>query len=198
VKYGRLANPAWGHTVDPEEFLSDYKKSKRSILRPARLQDVPAEHLAAVGNPWLRGFVRGRFRELAKQFCIRELAYDPRFAEETTQALSDGVSDNEGKVIEEGTGVERFAFDQNDNNYAAPTDDFERLVIEGKMRHNGHPVLTWQAGHAHVIRRQSKVKRVVKPSQDSPRTVDGIQGSIMALARATATEAAGAGGVEFW
>jgi hypothetical protein len=54
-------------------------------------------------------------------------------------------------VIEEGTGVERFAFDQNDANFAAPTDDFERLVIAGWLRHNGHPVLTWQAGHAHVM-----------------------------------------------
>jgi phage terminase large subunit-like protein len=29
VRYGRMANPAWGHTISEREFLSDYESSKR-------------------------------------------------------------------------------------------------------------------------------------------------------------------------
>jgi len=31
AKYGRMANPAWGHTVKPGEFLDDYNASKNSL-----------------------------------------------------------------------------------------------------------------------------------------------------------------------
>lgn len=31
VKYGRMANPAWGHTIFEEEFLADYHESKQTI-----------------------------------------------------------------------------------------------------------------------------------------------------------------------
>jgi phage terminase large subunit-like protein len=137
------------------------------------------------GNVLDYGFVRARFRQLAAKFRIRELAYDPRFAEETTQTLEQGVSDDKGKLIEEGTGIPRFAFAQTDVNFAAPTEDFERAVIAGRLKHNGHPVLSWQAGHAEVtIRPISKSKRVVKAKKDDPRSIDGIVAGIMALARA--------------
>jgi phage terminase large subunit-like protein len=159
-----------------------------------------AEELANLGVPvfeWARakyleitpgavtdyGYVKTRFRELAKAYRIRELAYDPKFAEELTQSLSEGTTSPTGQVLEEGTGVPRVLFKQDDASYAAPTEDFERLVLSGKLHHNGHPVLNWQAGHATIIRRQNKVKRVVKPTADDYRTVDGIQAGIMALGR---------------
>lgn len=276
LRYGRMANPAMGHTVDPEEYLADYRQSKQKGI--TELTDFRMYRLniwAKGSNPWLReedwqkcrrdfteadlegrqccagldlsrtrdmtalvlvfpwpedgeecyrmlpffwlpekaarerdhlapllewsrqgfltltpgdvidyGYIRHEFRRLAERFNITELAYDPKFGEETTQALSDGVSDAAGKVIEEGTGVIRFAFAQTDENFGAPTDDFERLVLSGNLHHNGHPVLAWQAGHAEVMRKISKVKRVVKPKASGFRTVDGVQAAIMGLARA--------------
>ncbi len=277
LKYAKMANPALGHTVDAEELLADYHKSKQSGLQShldclmyrfniwqrsanpwlraadwdackrtfteddlagqvcyagldlSRTKDMSAlvlvfpideeetfrilpyfwlpteraqelDHLfpalswAAGGHLELTpgnvidyGFIRGRFRLLAQKFVIRELAYDPRFAEETTQTLEQGISDERGKLVEEGTGVPRFAFAQTDQNFAAPTEDFERLVIAGKLHHPGHPVLNWQAGHAQItLRPISKVKRVVKPKVHEPRGIDGIVAAIMALARAVA------------
>lgn len=273
LKWGRMANPAMGHTVKEREFLADYNNSKLSVqdlldfkmyrlniwqrssnpwlreadwlrcksdfvegdllgkdcwagLDLARSRDMSAlvlvfkgdgqeefyllpyfwlprkrakelESLCAV-KEWERAgflevtegpvtdysFIKRRFRELAGKFNIRELAYDPKFAEEVTQSLSEGTSDGDGKVVEEGTGVERFVFTQNDASFAAPTLDFERLVAAGTLRHNGHPVLSWQAGHAHVKVRENMVKRVVKPKEITHMTVDGIHSAIMALARA--------------
>jgi len=31
IKYGKMANPAWGHTAHEEEFLADYNQSKQSL-----------------------------------------------------------------------------------------------------------------------------------------------------------------------
>ena len=282
LKYARMANPAFGHTVDPEEFLKDYNRSKGSIEKLAKCKmyrlniwqkatrkwlmdsdwekckrqftaddligerctaaldlsktrDMTALALAfpaaetALGmrlgitnrewvfllpyfflpeetakrlshlvpfltwaEAWLLtltpgsvldyGFVRSRFRKLADRYRIESLLYDPKFAEETTQALEQGVQDDEGKMIEAGTGVERIAFGQGFGDMADPVEEFERLVIAGGMLHNGHPVLTWQAGHAQVRTNSKGYKHVVKPTPDDVKKVDGIIAGIMAKA----------------
>lgn len=129
------------------------------------------------------GFIVTRFIELHTIFGISELVYDPRFAEEPTQWMSDGLTDPSGKVIFKGTGVPRHPFDQSDNNFAVPTDDFEKLVIAGKLWHNGHPVLAAQVGRATAtVRPFTKVKRVKKPN-DPVKSVDGVIAAIMALGR---------------
>jgi phage terminase large subunit-like protein len=286
LKWGRVANPAMGHTIDPEEYLRDYQTSRRSIQALLDFKMYRLNIWQRSANPWLRagdwercrrafteadlagkecwagldlsrtrdlsalvlvfrgeaeeeflllpyfwlpetrarelesvtpvlewrhagavevtpgdvtdyGYIRSRFRKLAAVYDIRELAYDPRFAEETTQALSEGVTDDAGKMIEEGTGVERFIFAQSDENFAAATEDYERLVIAGKLLHNGHPVQSWQAGHATVIMTPRRVKRVMKPKKDSVQTVDGVIAGIMALARAVKAVPV-AGGCEAW
>lgn len=282
LKYGRMANPAMGHTVDAEEYLKDYAESKRTIQALLDFKMYRLNIWQRTSNPWLKagdwqaclhefaeddlrglpcwaaldlsrtrdmcalvlvfpwtdggdscyrllpyfwlpedrvreiesavpdvlswrrsrhlfvtpggvtdyGFIRSTFRELHEKFDIRELVYDPKFAEETTQTISEGVTDARGKVIEEGTGVPRVVSVQDDASFATPVQDFERLVVSGDIQHNGHPILTWQAGHAHVIQKPSKVKRVVKPSKSAAdvRTIDGIVASIMGLGRAMLSE----------
>lgn len=144
------------------------------------------------------GFVRARFRQIAKQFNVRELAYDKTYAEETTQALEQGVMDDKGHVIEEGTGVTRYVFAQNAMTFASPTADFERLIIAGKLLHSGHPVLTWQVGHTRVKVDANTNKRPVKPSPDDYRKIDGVVAGIMGLARATLAPLDTPGIIEVW
>jgi phage terminase large subunit-like protein len=147
------------------------------------------------------GYIREKIREIAAGVNLIELAYDPRFAEETTAAIEQGVSGPDGKVLEEGLGVPRVVFPQNDVSFAAPVEDFERLIIAGKLHHPGNPVLTWQVGHACVIVRPlSKCRRVVKPRGGDGRTIDGVIAAIMALGRCRLAEAAptGGGGFETW
>ncbi len=54
VKYGKLANPAWGHTIDEEEFLTDYNRSKVSITRLAEFKMYRLNMWQRSTNPWLR------------------------------------------------------------------------------------------------------------------------------------------------
>lgn len=185
--------PEDGHyAMLPYFWLPEAIANQRDHLAPFRRWAAEGFLTLTPGNVIDYGFIKSHFRELAKKFNILEIAYDPKFAEEVTQSLEQGVIDMSGKVIEEGTGVIRYAFAQDDKNFAVPTLDFERLVIEGKLRHNNHPVLSWQAGHANAHVGWNKVKRVFKPTKGDVRTVDGIIGSIMALGRAMK------GDVESW
>ena len=119
--------------------------------------------------------------EVPRKFDVRELAYDPHYAEELTQRVADR------------TGVERVAFGQTHFNFAAPTSEFERLVISHKLRHNGSPVLAWQAGHVEFAVDRNNNKRPVKPGNRVIKKVDGIVAAIQALARAMQQQQ-GAGG----
>ncbi len=51
--WGRLANPAWGHTVGDEEYLADYNESRRSPSELARFMMYRLNVWQAAATPWL-------------------------------------------------------------------------------------------------------------------------------------------------
>lgn len=53
IKYGRLANPAWGHTVKQTEFLNDYERSKRTIAEFADFKKYRLNIWQQSTNPWI-------------------------------------------------------------------------------------------------------------------------------------------------
>lgn len=110
--------------------------------------------------------------ELGERYAIQELAFDPYNAERLTQDFV------------EATGVTRVSFPQTMVNYAAPTGEFERLVLSHAIHHNGNPVLGWQAGHVAWRVDLNNNKRPIKPGDRNPYKIDGIVAAIMALARA--------------
>ncbi len=273
-RYGKMANPAWGHTVKRSEYLADYEQSKRSLSALADFKMYRLNVWQSSSSPWLResdwalcrdtftpddlagqecwagldlsktqdmtalvlcfrgdaegeyrilpyfwlpeeaardkahlapflswaasghltltpgsvldyGFVRSKFRELASRYSIQILAYDPTYAEETTQALEQGVTDHLGNLLEEGTGVVREVFAQSWSNFAGATAEYERHVIAHTLRHNGHPIMNWQVGHVRVRSDANNNKRPVKPKPDDYRKIDGVVAGIMALAKAS-------------
>lgn len=54
LKYGQMANPAWGHTIDPEEYLADYQTSKQSIRALADFKMYRLNIWQRSSSPWLR------------------------------------------------------------------------------------------------------------------------------------------------
>ena len=54
IKYGKMANPAWGHTAHEEEFLADYNNSKKSISELARFKMYRLNIWSNTENQWLR------------------------------------------------------------------------------------------------------------------------------------------------
>lgn len=129
------------------------------------------------------GFVSKAFKDACDRFDVRALFYDPWQAEKTTQELEQGLS-IDGKVIVEGTGVPRTEFRQTIGNYAQPTEEFEKAILDGRLEHPGHPVLDWQAGHVMVYCDANRNKRPIKPKPHDWKSIDGMVAGIMGLAAA--------------
>lgn len=114
-------------------------------------------------------FIKAKVAELAERFYISKVLYDPSNAEYFTQEIETEV------------GIVREEFRQNIMTFNPPTQDFERLVISGKIRHNGNPVLTWQIGHTQVKTDVNCNKRPVKPEPEDHKKIDGVVAAIMSL-----------------
>lgn len=53
VKYGKMANPAWGHTVKESEFLADYNRSRQTLRGLADFKMYRLNIWQASASPWL-------------------------------------------------------------------------------------------------------------------------------------------------
>jgi phage terminase large subunit-like protein len=121
------------------------------------------------GNVIDYDIIRARINELGKRFEIREIAVDRWNATQITTQL-------------DGDGFELISFGQGFKDMTAPSKEFEKLVVSGKLRHGGNPVLRWMASNVSV---QMDAAGNLKPSKDrSTERIDGIVAAIMGLGRA--------------
>lgn len=67
----------------------------------------------------------------------------------------------------------------------APTRMLENLVISGKLRHAGNPVLAWQASNVQIKTNDEGLIKPVKKSSHDIGRIDGIVACIMALGLAS-------------
>jgi len=261
VKWGRLANPAWGHTVREEEFLADYHSSRVSLVELARFKMYRLDIWTRTATPWLRAgdwekcrrvyspedllgrvcfggldlarvrdtcalvltfpedaeafkqlvwywlprrraealrdkvryleweaqgfctltdgdttdysFIRRKLIEIKKLYRLRKLAYDDVYAEQLIQRL---IEEDHAYHLDE-----VVAFNQTITDFAAPTDEYEALVIDGTMHHPDNGLFSWQAGNVRVKTDVNANKRPVKPKHGDIKTIDGLVAGIMAL-----------------
>lgn len=54
IGYAKMANPAWGHTIDPVEFIADYQASKVSIVEMRNFFMYRGNVWQKTAAPWLR------------------------------------------------------------------------------------------------------------------------------------------------
>ncbi len=153
----------------PFFWMPEDEATSKSHLVPY-LEWARDEHLELTpGNVIDYSFIERRIAELHSTFNIKGIAYDKTYAEELTQRL------------QEQHGIPRFTFTQSWRDFAPAVAEFERQVIGGKLLHNNHPILNWQAGHIQVKSDANQNKRPVKPPNDEPKKIDGMVAAIMAL-----------------
>ena len=134
--------------------------------------------------------IRRDIKRFCKPFNAIQCAYDPMYAEQTMQDLTEGVFNSEtGEQIEEGIGWERFEFKQTTESYAKPTEEFEALVLDKRIIHGNNPCMNWQIGHVEAKADAFGKKRPVKPSgakgdEQSYKKIDGVISAVMACALA--------------
>lgn len=122
------------------------------------------------GNVIDYAFIRRRLNELKADYNIQEIAYDPWSA--TQLALQ--LQDEDGFTMVE--------FRQGYASMSEPVKTLEAMIVGGKIRHDGNPVLRWMASNcAATIDAAENMKLDKKKSSDR---IDGIVALTMAVGRA--------------
>lgn len=113
-----------------------------------------------------------KLAELAGLYDMQEIAYD-RWRIEDFKAL----------VNQEGLSLPPLVpFGQGFKDMAPAVDEFERLLLDHRVRHDGNPVMTWCAANAVVMSDPAGNRKVAK--ERATGRVDGIVAAIMAAGRA--------------
>lgn len=99
----------------------------------------------------------------------------------------------------EDAGFTMVEFGQGFRSMSDPTKELERLVLGGRIRHGGNPVLRWNADCVEVSTDPAGNIKPVKPdTRKSSKRIDGIVALCMALARAVEMGATPDGNVSIY
>lgn len=151
----------------PEEVVLE-REQKGS--RPSYAAWVRDGHLLTTpGNVIDYDFIRRDINEQGKLYDIREIAFDPWAAMQVSLQLA-------------GDGFTMVQMRQGFLSLSEPSKEFERLIVSGKIRHGGHPVLRWMVSN---VQTTEDAAGNIKPDKGkSTEKIDGVVASIMAIGRA--------------
>lgn len=109
-----------------------------------------------------------RLAEIGATFDVRAVAYDRWRIEDLKKQLSD-----------DGIDLPLVPWGQGFRDMGPAVDALETAVLDGNVRHGGHPVLTWTASNAVVVTDPAGLRKIDK-SKSTDR-VDGLVALAMAL-----------------
>lgn len=122
-------------------------------------------------------FIKRDILKFCKERTVRRIAVDPHNSHYLVQQL-------------QAEGLDVIGMSQAYQSLNTPTRALETSIAQGRLRTNDNPILNWMAGNAVTKTNADGYIKVVKPSPQSPKRVDGIVALIMALA--LANDASGA------
>ena len=124
---------------------------------------------ATEGNVIHYGYIEQFIDELGKMYNIKEIAFDRWGAVQMSQNL-------------ENLGFTIIPFGQGFKDMSPPTKELMNLVLSGKLKHNGHPVLRWMMDNVCV--RSDPAGNIKMDKAKSTEKIDGAVALVMALDRA--------------
>ena len=157
----------------PEETIP--KRLKANSV-PYDIWEKQGYIMSTEGNVIHYDFIEKFIMDLSEKYHILEIAVDRWNATHVIQNLEDN-------------GLTMVPFGQGFASMSAPTKEFYRLLMEGKIIHGGHPVMRWMAGNVVVDTDPAGNIKVTKAK--SKEKIDGIVAAIMALDRAVRHESEG-------
>lgn len=173
---GTLTVRLWPHFWLPRAYAE-----KHSNEAPF-LEWWRAGHLQLTdGNEISTGEIYETFDRWRLQFNVAGVFYDPWGAVALTQMVEQGLNDSAGKELVASLGITRTPIGQNSPEMSLAIDDFEPMVRAGTIKHPQNPVLTWQFSHAGIKDVGGKT-RLAKPERMAVKKIDGVVGSVMAVA----------------
>lgn len=164
--------------MDEEEkyvLLPYFWIPEETIPRRVKANSVPYDIwekqgyiMSTEGNVIHYDFIEKFIMDLSEKYHILEIAVDRWNATQMIQNL-------------EGEGFTIIPFGQGFSSMSAPTKEFYRLLMEGRIIHGGNPVLRWMAGNVVIDTDPAGNIKVTKAK--SKEKIDGIVAAIMALDR---------------
>lgn len=152
----------------PWFFIPGDKIRERSLRDHVDYEMWANQGLVTVtpGSATNYSFVKQTIMQAADDYEIDSINYDRWGAHQLAQELED-------------EGVKMAQIGQGFGGMSAPTKELLRLVVDGKVRHGGNPVLRWNADNAAAM---TDPAGNLKPAKDrSAGRIDGIVASIMAI-----------------
>ncbi len=128
-----------------------------------------AGHLMAVpGRAIDKLAVLHKLAEIVSLYDVQEIAYDEW-----------RIADLLMLIQQEGLAMPKLTpFRQGFKSMAPAVDEFERMLLGGQMKHDGNPVMTWNAANAVVVSDPAGNRKVAK--ERATGRVDGIVAAVMA------------------
>lgn len=157
----------FGRYYLPEAALSDGRNASYAGW------EIEGRLVATPGDVTDFGQIEAEVLEDASRFQVREIAYDPWQAENMAQRLQA----NGASVIEYRATVQ---------NFSAPMKELAALVLQGRLHHDGCPVLAWMVSNVvcHLDAKDNIYPRKERPENK----IDGVVAAIMALGRVMAEQ----------
>lgn len=190
TKFGSFGGLDLSKTIDitayvlisePDENQERYLKCwffcpKDTILKRSKEDRVPYQYwadegwlIATPGNVIDYNVIQDVIRATYHEHKVMRLEFDPYNATKLTQDLE-----------EEGFSVSEFS--QSIGTISAPTKEFEGLVLSGKLKHDGNPVMAWMLASCVIYYDANDNMKVHKGrSGANGRRVDGIVAAINAI-----------------
>lgn len=112
--------------------------------------------------------IRDFVEEKSRMFRILSLGYDPMFAGQIANQL-----------YRDGNGIPIQEVPNNLVHMHPASREFERLVVEGKIRHPGNAVLDWNVSNAATVERS---QMIMPAKARSTGRIDGVTATVMGLA----------------
>jgi phage terminase large subunit-like protein len=166
---------------EPDENQDRYLKCwffcpRDTIIKRSKEDRVPYQYwadagylIATPGNVIDYNIIEDIIKTTYHEHKVIRLEFDPYNATKLTQDLD-----------EEGFNVSEFS--QAIGTISAPTKEFEKLVLSGKLKHNGNPVLGWMLASCQIYYDANDNMKVHKGrSGANGRRVDGIVACINAI-----------------
>lgn len=161
------------HENDRFQLLPHFWIPEEKMLEKVRKENINYDKWAAEGyvtvtpgNVIDYDFVKADILRIVADYDLRTSAYDRWNSSQTIIDLQ-----NEG--------MECNPFGQGYGSMSAPTKEFEKLVLTGKIEHFGNPVLRWML--ASTLVKTDPAGNTKPDKEKSTQKIDGIVASIMAL-----------------
>ena len=145
------------------------EREKRDRVPYATWAKEPSTGLTMTdGNVTDYDVIRRDINQFAKTYNVRQVAIDRWNATQLSLQL-------------QGDGIEVVGFGQGFGSMSSPSKQLEGLIVSGKLRHGGNPVLSWMASNASVKVDAAGNIKPIKPPHGSSDRIDGVVALVMGI-----------------